>query len=148
MMEKLKPCPFCEGEASHTAYRDTYQAERHNVECTVCGAEAGYGDSTGGLSWTTKEAAYKQWNTRTPQSQWISVDEMLPKPLFNVLVKQAYQDDLMIAFIDRDGSVWVESCDNATVNGDAWLSTDICRVNNEVEYLKVTHWMPLPEIPQ
>ena len=64
METELKPCPFCGDEAHHTAYIDAYQAERHNVECMACGAEAGYGDSTGGLSWTTKEAAYKQWNTR------------------------------------------------------------------------------------
>ena len=70
--ENLAPCPFCGGEAHHTTYKHPYMmgdTERHNIECMDCGAEAGYGDSTGGLSWTTKEAAYKQWNTRAEPEQ-------------------------------------------------------------------------------
>ena len=136
-MSELKPCPCC-GSCDASIKVMTVGTFRVFCEsCRLCipGCQ-------------TREEAIQAWNTRAPQSQWISVDDRLPKPLVNVLVKQVYQDDLMIAFINKDGSVWVESCDHATVNGDAWLSTDICLVNNEVEYTKITHWMPLPPCPE
>ncbi len=82
------------------------------------------------------------------QSEWVSVDDRLPDALINVLVKQAWQGDLMIAFINKDENTWVENCENATVNGDAYLSTDICAVKDEMDYLRVTHWMPLPTPPE
>ncbi|AUR93092.1 restriction alleviation protein [Vibrio phage 1.182.O._10N.286.46.E1] len=66
--ENLAPCPFCGGKAHHSVYA-LCGPERHNIECMDCGAEAGYGDGTGGLSWTTKEVAYKQWNTRAESGQ-------------------------------------------------------------------------------
>ncbi|HBA34878.1 MAG TPA: hypothetical protein DCZ12_12160 [Gammaproteobacteria bacterium] len=61
---ELLPCPFCGGEAHYTAYKSEYGGEKHNVECAACGAEAGWGDSTGGLSWTTEIAAKNAWNRR------------------------------------------------------------------------------------
>ena len=63
-MSDLKPCPYCGGEASHRAYTDAYELEKHNIECANCGAEAGYGDCTGGLSWSSKDKAFKAWNNR------------------------------------------------------------------------------------
>lgn len=64
MNKDLKPCPFCGGEAHHTSYKDAYKAERHNIQCSECGAEAGYGDITGGLSWSSYEVAKAAWNRR------------------------------------------------------------------------------------
>lgn len=51
MTEKLKPCPFCGGEASmHANYEFRW------VECDSCELETNTSDSV--------EAAVKRWNTR------------------------------------------------------------------------------------
>jgi hypothetical protein len=77
--------------------------------------------------------------------KWISCDDRLPSVLKNVLVTQAYQDEPLIAYISMDGLCWDESCDNFTINGDAWHSTFVCKVKGADSWDKITHWQPLPE---
>ena len=81
-------------------------------------------------------------------SEWVSCEERLPKIHNNVLVKVKYQDDLLLAYISRDGTQWIEVCENFTINGDAWHDTTICKVKSDNEWDKITHWQPLPKPPQ
>ena len=78
-------------------------------------------------------------------SEWISVEDRLPDESVSVLVKQAYCDEIMIAFLRSE--FWIEQCENESVNGDAWVDTTICRLSSP-EYDRITHWMPLPEPPE
>jgi len=56
---KLKPCPFCGGEAVE------YQEFRFSVVCTVCGA---FGPDHDGLTPDIKmENCTDAWNRRTPE---------------------------------------------------------------------------------
>lgn len=52
---KLKPCPFCGGEASFEVYEDLYK-DTYKVKCLHCFAETNYED--------TIEEAAKKWNRR------------------------------------------------------------------------------------
>ena len=81
-------------------------------------------------------------------SEWISCSDKLPKFHQNVIVKMAYQDDLMLAYISRDGSCWIECCENFTINGDAWHDTTICKVKSDNDWDKITDWQPLPALPK
>ena len=61
MSEKLKPCPFCGGEASLSvdteAVRDTEnRLWAYQITCNKC-------SSTTGLCWSD-EMAVKEWNRR------------------------------------------------------------------------------------
>ncbi|MEG2001446.1 MAG: Lar family restriction alleviation protein, partial [Evtepia sp.] len=70
MNKKLKPCPFCGGEAvegnNAQVYfdRDTLAEVDYDepdgfwIECKECGAMAG--------EFETRQAAIESWNTRTP----------------------------------------------------------------------------------
>lgn len=64
------------------------------------------------------ESAKKLWNTR--HSPWISVKDRLPKKNGRYLV------------IEDHHSNW----------------TGICKFSNGKFELKVTHWMPLPSLPE
>ena len=57
MENKLKPCPFCGGNAyDHLKYSFHANKQRHAVKCTKCNAYMEYRD---------KKSAIKAWNTRT-----------------------------------------------------------------------------------
>lgn len=138
-MSELKPCPFCWKPAE----MESRKYSRFAVICSneLCGCAF--------TDWHDSEVeAVAQWNTRAPQSEWISVDDKLPEKLVNVLVKQIYQDEIMLAYISACGKLWIECCENACVNGDAWLSKEICKVTDSEDYLKITHWMLLPPLPK
>lgn len=80
-------------------------------------------------------------------SEWISVEDRLPLIFTPVLVKQIHMDQIMIAEINSIG-FWLEQCENKEVTGDAYISHCITKVNGGQDYLRITHWMPLPEPPQ
>lgn len=79
-------------------------------------------------------------------SEWISVDDRLPNNLHPVLIKQIYEDEILIGYINNHGE-WIEQCNNIQVYGDAYCERVIAKVFDEEDYLKVTHWMPLPQPP-
>lgn len=73
MGEKLKPCPFCGGEAFVNDDPTDNGAEPlmskngkiglgrlWSVECDECGADGGF--------WQGRDIAIKAWNTRTPET--------------------------------------------------------------------------------
>ena len=76
--------------------------------------------------------------------EWISVEDRLPKEYQEVLLKQIYNDDLMIGFVSGNG--WVESCQNIDISGNAYVETVI--TTGKKSYDKITHWQPLPKPPK
>lgn len=67
MDEKLKPCPFCGGEA--ILITRTGDMLIHRVECTVCLAQMGeshwaMSSEKGNLFFGREEDAIKAWNRR------------------------------------------------------------------------------------
>ena len=132
-MDKLKPCPFCGGEARTGFAINDYN--RWGVECTRCGATVEVADWCG--DYDTEENAIKAWNRRASEAsneviakskpKWISVKERLPE--------NDSHDRFLVCAIDP------------------WFGTkviDFMRYDRRWLYdgkpteAKVTHWMPLP----
>lgn len=67
-MSELKPCPFCGSE--NVMIDDLFDNGTHTVFCGDCQSKSPncceYND------------AVESWNTRAPQTEWISVDGELP----------------------------------------------------------------------
>jgi len=138
MKEELKPCPFCgcdpelevsEVDLNGSAYKDSFQ-----YSCDNCGVYNGEHDHI--------EDAIESWNTRSPQSEWIMVDDKLPLSIedFHEFRKPVI-GSLTESVIATDGETsWVAEfyfwSDN-TVTGYDWL----CLGN-------VIAWQPLPTPPK
>jgi len=60
-MDKLKPCPFCGGEAQSVRRKNS-----HIVGCTECTASV---EDCAGTNENGEEVAVKRWNTRPPEAQ-------------------------------------------------------------------------------
>lgn len=125
-MNKLKPCPFCGGEADIEEIPGspfTNEPYTWGVGCKTCN-----------IGWyeEAKERAIDVWNRRP--DMWIPVSERLPKEWVDVLVYSKFKKAGVNIYIDR----LVEMpCD------------DECDFFTDWEYgLGVTHWMPLPLPPE
>ncbi|MEH6451313.1 MAG: DUF551 domain-containing protein [Oleispira sp.] len=79
-------------------------------------------------------------------SEWISVDDEMPKARQEVLVFCKWDNSPLIAFHDK--YYWTEKCDNLEVIGDACATTEIHWVGAKDIGCEITHWMPLPELPK
>ena len=85
-MSELKSCPFCGG---HKLKIGQDECKDYYVVCSGCLSSSNY--------YHSKELAVEAWNTR--QSEWISVDDRLPKGDDEVLV---YQDpDVFLCLLRR-----------------------------------------------
>lgn len=64
MEDRLKPCPFCGGEAGirDLKIKIPYDGIAYFVECCKC-------DVRGGISYDGKQAAIEAWNTRKPMDR-------------------------------------------------------------------------------
>ena len=60
-MEKLKPCPFCGGEAVLEDLGGCEMSGRFFVRCSKC-------DIAQDNLWATKQTAIKRWNRRAGRS--------------------------------------------------------------------------------
>lgn len=70
MEDRLKPCPFCGGEAGYTNAQLPNGTEVYYIECLECGASSAvYG---------TAEKACREWNTRKPMDRIVEQLEKLP----------------------------------------------------------------------
>jgi hypothetical protein len=79
-------------------------------------------------------------------SNWISCQDEMPETGEYALVAQIHENEPMIAFLSPFG-YWVEKCENLAVNGDASWSREICSATEAKDYERITHWMPLPDMP-
>jgi Lar family restriction alleviation protein len=68
-MSELKPCPFCGCKKIRMHYSNN---GAHSIYCNNCNVET---CTSGGT-----DRCVTEWNTRAPQSEWISVDVELPRP--------------------------------------------------------------------
>jgi Lar family restriction alleviation protein len=64
MSEKLKPCPFCGGEAREKGHKGVGTA----IQCTVCGANSG-------IRQRSRKESAEAWNSR-PEPRALTLDEL------------------------------------------------------------------------
>jgi hypothetical protein len=97
------------------------------IDCHKCGASISCLDHSDG-------AIESKWNTRTPQSEWISVDDELPKAYEEVYTypRPDFGIDCHVGEVDSNG-VWTADTYNS------W--------GNEKFKVRVTHWSPLKTEP-
>lgn len=117
MSDLLKPCPHCGSCAK------VYLAQNYLwfVFCTnkFCNNITIY--------FETKERAINQWNTRAPQSEWISVNDDLPE--LHVPVLFAVKGEIRIGHFYHHNKKFISE-------GDKFYMSD------------VDGWMPLPNPPE
>lgn len=153
MSEKeLKPCPFC-GEAAKLEVIDN---EFYYVSCENCGSSTSFGKvfEDGTATDSTEAETLAAWNNRNDSinSQgWISVNDKLPDEEQDVLVLVRE-----IEFYGRHKEkreVWRSIYTGWHVDGE-WATTYVFghkHIQMEEDdrcELTVTHWMPLPELPE
>ena len=108
---ELKACPFCGGEV-----RLCWDEKNHGeyfYECIECDTD-GCGLVEFRCETFYKEKAIEAWNTRTPEAQWIALEDEMPKK------------NRLVCFIDWD---------------DVICSNDIFNYvhENQINYA-FTHW--------
>ena len=97
IMMKLKPCPFCGGEAGVSERYDEYCA----VRCITCGARTNFS--------MTKKGAIELWNRREPMDK---------------IVEQLKQ--LSIGTVLCDKCEYREKCDDIQEKYNPDDDTDLC----------------------
>ena len=118
-MEKLKPCPFCGGEA---VLLEIPYGRLQAVRCNECGAVI---RSAPSISF-----AIKAWNRR--DSGWIKTSERLP------------EWDREVLGYRHDGF-----CNVIWWSGETWGYRDmVYKVLDYVDKDEYPYWMPLPELPE
>ena len=63
--------------------------------------------------------------------EWISVDDRLPECCVSVLARCFYH-----------GNWRTLACHTSKEHAEEWYTDEVC------QWVKVTHWMPLPELPK
>lgn len=126
MPEKLKPCPFCGGEA-RVSDAGTF------VICVGCDVRMPLGSAA--MEAARNEVKYKPsleaWNRRTKQAGWIKTSEQMPEAYNPVLLYHRLYKEICIGYWRaRTGLWWI-------FNYGAYSDKDV-----------ITHWMPLPELPE
>lgn len=137
-MEKLKPCPFCGGEAYIAEYEPRLlrpvRNHPYSVWCNECELAFGWDCDYGGI-FDTKEEAVKAWNSRA--DGWIPVKERLPKAGVEVLVLSPVFGKLRvrIGVLAKDRKTW------GSIGGA--LEASFFPYGTEPVF-----WKPLPELPE
>ena len=137
---KLKPCPFCGGEAYIDVYDDKLYARCQGCESMT----ALYDDN---------QEAIDAWNTRADE-RWISVKDALPKTRHKKTIDDCvYYDSDPVAVVTIDdigdrsigvGIYYVGREDGKLVSAwDGFTVEDVGLYN-----CTVTHWRPLPKLPE
>lgn len=116
---KLKPCPFCGGEAEIIS-----MSEKFTVSC-------GTGGCMANISYCSdKQSAVKAWNKRA--SDWIPCSERMPEDGQRVLICTGMRK-MFVAAYNASAYMFMQRV-HSTLH--TWYSEE------------VTHWMPLPEPPK
>ena len=136
-MEKLKPCPFCGGEASlFTTDEIGYLgSDRFTTKCNGCFCGTGH--------YAGPERAIEAWNRRAQPANepltWIAVNKRLPE-----------SDGTYIVYAPTYNSGSSSSLD--CVSGIMFCRYKHGKWSIEHGYYKrpncVTHWLPLPSKPE
>ena len=107
MSDKLKPCPFCGGEAHIQMHEFVGCANTYGVVCLGCGVETRQ-------FYESKSETVKMWNTRTEPS-WTSVLAELHER-FDALEKEirkasAEMSAVIREYVDRPKGEWIDMGD-------------------------------------
>jgi len=120
---ELKSCPFCGGEAKiEQSIEDHWSVYCPNEECPARPDTAEYCCSGG-------DVVIKKWNTR--KSDWIPVEERLPRESITVLVYTNFKD--------------VYTCRRSVIEH---TNDKELHVGQGIVHETITHWQPLPDLPQ
>ena len=123
MSEKLKPCPFCGGEAYTTITEDGHFWV---ARCRDCHAQ---------IMLCNKEwQAIKMWNRR--YLNWEKTSERTPEPKQKVLIIIGKSIDI---------GYLCEEEDKELDRIDRWWHI-VGAENVDIEV--ISYWMPLPELPE
>ena len=79
-------------------------------------------------------------------SDWVSVADRLPKEELTVLCKQVNSNNLMLCYLES--GIWKEDYQDLEVVGDGWVDNSVVKTCDTTHYLRITHWMYLPEPPK
>lgn len=115
----LLPCPFC-GSDNVTIVKSKIIDGLFSAGCIKCNVTTAF--------YVNEEFAAEAWNTRA--SVWISCSERLPEKDMSVLISA--QGHRVTAYYDSVKGVFM-----LTETEGLFYSMSA-----------VTHWMPLPEVPQ
>lgn len=118
-MTDLKPCPFCPDGGAPAILSATND---HQPSCKQCWLHL--------ASCRTREEATELWNRRP--SPWIRCAERMPEADKDVLF------------------VWAPGPEGRLVEKGRWFPGECFEDDsgNSVSVAFVTHWMPLPELPE
>jgi uncharacterized Zn finger protein len=138
-MSELKQCPFC-GCRAEAVDEDYGGDDIGFVQCTDCGARTdGYLAGT-----VSHDILIGEWNTRAPQSEWISVDDELP-----------VNDDEFLVVSHGETRVckfnpWRSDPNKNKEYSYMWFyEEDIPHYGSQrCEVFCVTYWMPMPTPPK
>lgn len=125
----LKPCPFC-GGAAHIERMGTRNVSMQ-IECWECGALMETGEI-----WIDE---HSMWNTRAPQSEWISVKDRLPSEDGFVIARSIGGDSLDSKYSTGTSVLYFS---HLMEEGHEFQS------QHRASHVTVTHWMPLPTPPK
>jgi len=142
-MSKLKPCPFCAGEAGLT------KTTRHGnggcdlftwrIKCKRCGImgpthdDKAIRDDDGiRLIEDGRKILINKWNKRP--NPWISVKDMLPKEKGYYIVGNYCNTGEEHFYSEHSFGFW---------DGSNWGY-----IKSQMQLDEITHWMPLPGPPQ
>lgn len=124
-MEKLKPCPFCGGEA-----KISHESEGVLVRCQKCGATSGWIDEYLETEDSGVKKAIGLWNRRAAYEDIGLLPDEIPHWI-PVSVPPKKSEDYLCRYYF--GGMAVSYFGTA---GEGWNSAGI------------THWMPLPGAPK
>lgn len=142
---KLKPCPFCGGEANkRIAFpvdSDGMEMNMYIVGCKNC-------DIDFSALWD-EERAIELWNRRAEEHNncWIACSERLPEDCdnrFYMCIVENHEEDLpMFCQYDENYGFgfWHDIYDKHTLG---FVDSEF-KSNEELGYEKVIAWQPLPE---
>lgn len=98
-------------------------------------------DSNDGLNGFVEGA---HWADEHPKSPWISVEERLPEITYPILGESVF---VFVHVVNKDtGSEWIELPAKYNERFHDWQTNDFTWIGKRSGV--VTHWMPIPTIPQ
>lgn len=139
---KLKPCPFCGGDLMFKMLCSGPDDVQVDIQCRKCG-----------LRVNGTASAVKYMLSRADE-RWISVNDALPKTRHKKTIDDyVYYDSDPVAVVTVDdigdraigtGTYYIGIEDGKPISGWDGVTVEDVGLYN----CTVTHWMPLPKMPE
>ena len=125
-MSRLKPCPFCGGEAELYEYDNQFSEVVYIISCFKCNCK---------MELNHEGRLVDKWSTRA-QNQWISVVDDFPKSYEEVYIwpRPDYGYECFTGIYDKNYQCWIAKSHND--------------YGSERHKVNVTHWANLPLTPK